>query len=110
MSAAKAGVRETKGDAIAAPAAPSIQARREILSEDGFIGFPLCEGPGSSDLPQPLRTAISALENSHGLDFNQEVGVRQPAHFNGRARRQTDAEIVVPDIEMHEKLVDVGHE
>ena len=36
--------------------------------------------------------------------------MRQSAYLNGCARGQTDAEIVVPDIDVFEELVDVGHE
>lgn len=36
--------------------------------------------------------------------------MRQAAHFDSRARRKSDAEIVVPDIDMPEELVDIGDE
>lgn len=36
--------------------------------------------------------------------------MRQPSHFDRRARRQADAEIIMPDIDMFEEFIDVGHE
>src|SRR5579859_6090809 len=99
---------------MAAPAAPRITARRDREKDDG-IWFPLIgqtkqQSRNGKNNGRNIRQ-ISCLEKSHNaqeeplcledrsrLDFDDEVGMRQPTHLNGCARGQANAEIVVPDM------------
>src|SRR5262245_49966125 len=54
--------------------------------------------------------SLGAIFDSDRLYFDHQVRMRQAPYLDRGAGRERDAQIVVPNIDMSKKLVDVGDE
>jgi hypothetical protein len=51
-----------------------------------------------------------SVGDGHDFDLDQQIGVREAAHFDRGAGGQRGPEVLQADVDMTEELVDVGHE
>jgi hypothetical protein len=75
------------------------------LSEDS----PKQRGLECADMAARCRDGLLDFRNGDRLDLDQKIRMREAAHLDGGAGRQRP-EILHPDADMLEELVDVGGE